>query len=220
NVKASLNKRSNVLQELMAQNATNGAGLLMLAVLTGKVHMLAYLATEMKARLGTTILAKQLRYEDDTERPLMFYAAASSLAMFRAAKKLVRDTIGRAGLTEQLRHRCARNMNLLMKASSDAEIFAEVWALAERARCLEELKEQRDFEGRNWILHAAEAGNLAVFKQLDGGPRVMYNLFSAVDSKGWSGFMYAARGKGDHNVDFLTMLCGMCFPDEKDPLLS
>ena len=172
------------------------------------------------SQLGTTILAKQLRYEDDTERPLMFYAAASSLAMFRAAKKLVRDTIGRAGLTEQLRHRCARNMNLLMKASSDAEIFAEVWALAERARCLEELKEQRDFEGRNWILHAAEAGNLAVFKQLDGGPRVMYNLFSAVDSKGWSGFMYAARGKGDHNVDFLTMLCGMCFPDEKDPLLS
>ena len=55
NVKASLNKRSNVLQELMAQNATNGAGLLMLAVLTGKVHMLAYLATEMKARVSAVL---------------------------------------------------------------------------------------------------------------------------------------------------------------------
>lgn len=171
-------------------------------------------------QLGTPLLAKQLRYEDDKETPLMFYAAKSSLSMFRAVRKLVRDTIGRAGLTEQLRHQCARGRNILMEASSDPDVFAEVWTLASRAGCLDELLEERDLEGRNWILHAAEAGNLAVFKQLDRGTREMYDLFSTEDVKGWSGFMYAARGKGDRNNDFLTMLCGMCFPEEKDPLLS
>lgn len=52
----------------------------------------------------------------------MFYAVASSPAMFHAVKRLVRDTIGRAGLIEQLRHNCAKGTNVLMKASKNQEV--------------------------------------------------------------------------------------------------
>lgn len=161
------------------------------------------------------LLAKHLRYKDDTGKPLMFFAARSSLVMFQAARKLVKDTIGGGGLVEQLRHHCVRGMNILMMAASAPDVFAEVRDLAEQSGCLEELLEGKDRGGRNWLFHAAEAGNLAVFKQLD--IRDIYTLFSAVDNNGWGGFMYAVRGK---NVEFFTMLCGLCFSDKRDSLLS
>lgn len=72
--------------------------------------------------MGTKLLARQLRYEDDKEETLMFYAAASTPAMFSAVKGLVRDTIGDAGLAEQLRHNSAMGVNVLMKASNDEEV--------------------------------------------------------------------------------------------------
>lgn len=52
NVDASLDKGSNVRQELMAQNAENGMGLLMLAVSTGKVYMLKHIVSEIKTRVS------------------------------------------------------------------------------------------------------------------------------------------------------------------------
>lgn len=73
-------------------------------------------------QLGTKLLARQLRFEDDKEETLMFYAVASSPAMFSAVKRLVMDTIGRAGLAEQLRHNCAKGANVLMKASNNKEV--------------------------------------------------------------------------------------------------
>lgn len=51
NVTASLDECSNVRQELMAQNAANGAGLLMLAVTTGKINILEFLASEIQRRV-------------------------------------------------------------------------------------------------------------------------------------------------------------------------
>lgn len=51
NVAASLKECSNVRQELMAQNAANGAGLLMLAVTTGKINILEFLASEIQRRV-------------------------------------------------------------------------------------------------------------------------------------------------------------------------
>ena len=72
--------------------------------------------------MGTKLLSRQLRFEDDTEETLMFYAAASSPEMFAVVKGLVQDTIGVAGLAEQLRHNCARGTNVLMKASNDEEV--------------------------------------------------------------------------------------------------
>lgn len=77
-------------------------------------------------QLGTTQLARQLRYEDDEEKPLVFYATASSLAMFQAVKKLIKETIGVAGLAEQLRHQCSQGTNVLMRACGDPEVFREV----------------------------------------------------------------------------------------------
>lgn len=74
--------------------------------------------------MGTKLLARQLRYEDDKEETLMFYAASSTPAMFSAVKRLVRDTIGDAGLAEQLRHNSAMEVNVLMKASNDEEVSA------------------------------------------------------------------------------------------------
>lgn len=163
------------------------------------------------------LLAKHLRYKDDTGKPLMFFAASSSLAMFEAARKLVRDTIGGGGLVEQLRHHCYRGMNILMVAASAPDVFAVVRDLAEQSGCLEELLEDEDRGGRNWVFHAAEAGNLVIFKHLDMKAGGVYGLFNTVDNNGWGGFMYAARGK---NVEFFTMLCGLCFADKKDSLLS
>ncbi len=55
----------------------------------------------------------------------MFYAAASSPEMFSAVKRLVRDTVGNAGLAEQLRHNCAGGTNVLMKASNDREVIMQ-----------------------------------------------------------------------------------------------
>lgn len=45
-------KRTNIRQELMAQNAVNGAGLLMLSVTTGNVVMLKRIAAEIKTRVS------------------------------------------------------------------------------------------------------------------------------------------------------------------------
>lgn len=167
-------------------------------------------------QLGTTLLARQLRYEDDDERPLMFYAAASSPEMFAAVKKLVKNTIGNAGLVEQLRHQCAKGENVMMRASNHSGVFTAVWALLERTGCLEELLEEQDKQGKSWVLHAAEVSNLAVFQKLDRGLAHVYSLFSATDRRGWSGFMYAARARGEHSTDFLSMLCGLCFAEIKD----
>lgn len=72
--------------------------------------------------MGTKLLSRQLRFEDDSEETLMFYAVASSPTMFSAVAGLVRDTIGNAGLAEQLRHNCARGTNVLMKASHDRAV--------------------------------------------------------------------------------------------------
>lgn len=54
-VRVALEKRSHALEELMAQNAANGMGLLMLAVTTNKVHMLEYVACEIKTRVSTSV---------------------------------------------------------------------------------------------------------------------------------------------------------------------
>lgn len=54
-VKASIMKRRYALEELMAQNAANGMGLLMLAVTTGNVDMLQHIAWELKTRVSTSV---------------------------------------------------------------------------------------------------------------------------------------------------------------------
>lgn len=56
NVAASLDECSNVRQELMAQNAANGAGLLMLAVTTGKINILEFLASEIQTRVSASLV--------------------------------------------------------------------------------------------------------------------------------------------------------------------
>lgn len=163
-------------------------------------------------QLGTTRLAKQLRYEDDDEKPLLFYAAAGKrLPMFHAVRQLVEDTIGLVGLAEQLRHQDAKGTNVLMQSCSDPEIFTEVWALLEQTCWLDELCQAKDKNGKSWVVHAAEAGNLAVFQKLGGLDTNA--LFSAADSRDWSGFQYAARGRGAFSLDFLSMLCGLCFAE-------
>ncbi|CAM9757421.1 unnamed protein product [Scytosiphon promiscuus] len=202
--------RYNPRSELMAKNAANGAGLLMLAVDMGEVSVFERLASAIKTRMGTKLLARQLRYEDDKEETLMFYAAASTPAMFSAVKGLVRDTIGDAGLAEQLRHNSAMGANVLMKASNNDEVFKEVWTLLDRTNCLQELMEDRDKEGKNWVLYAAEAGNLAVFHKTGYGSEGVYTQFSQADGRGWNGFMYAARGKGAHSAMFLATLRRLC----------
>lgn len=163
-------------------------------------------------QLGTTRLARQLRFEDDDEKPLLFYAAAGKcLPMFHAVRQLVEDTIGVVGLAEQLRHQDAQGTNVLMQSCSDPEIFTEVWALLDETCWLDELCQAKDKNGKSWVIHAAEAGNLATFQKLGG---LNTNaLFSATDSRDWSGFQYAARGRGPFSVDFLSMLCGLCFAE-------
>ena len=46
--------------------------------------------------------------------------------MFLAVKKLIKETIGVAGLAEQLRHQCTKGTNVLMRSSADPEVFREV----------------------------------------------------------------------------------------------
>lgn len=58
--------RSNVRQDLMAQNAENGAGLLMLAVSAGKVSMLRYLADAINKRVRASIRISWLSESDVT----------------------------------------------------------------------------------------------------------------------------------------------------------
>ena len=162
-------------------------------------------------------LAKQLRFEDDYKEPLMFYAAKSSPVMFEAVQKLVRDTIGEVGLTEQLRHRSARGIDILMKSCNDPITFGKVWDLLDQADCLEELlRDARDKDGKSWIHHAAEAGNRAAFPKLDNDLSSLLKEFSSEDSKGWSGVMYAARGQHESNESFLEELCGHAKPAD-DP---
>lgn len=162
-------------------------------------------------QLGKTLLARQLRYEDDEESPLMFYAASSSKDMFVAVKKLVRETIGVAGLAEQLRHQCAKGENVLMRASHDPDVFMEVWKLLERTDCLAELMGEEDKMGMSWVHHSAQAGNLSIFQKVE--LKDLYALFCLEDGRGWNGFMCAARGKGPRSLDFLSMLCGLCFAE-------
>lgn len=68
----------------------------------------------------------------------MLYAVASSPAMFSAAKRLVRDTIGRAGLIEQLRHNCAKGTNVLMEASKNQQVSVPAAGLLAERRCFKD----------------------------------------------------------------------------------
>lgn len=61
-VEACFNKHTNVRQELMAQNAVNGAGLLMLSVTTGNVSMLKRIASEIKTRVSVFLGLDEERY--------------------------------------------------------------------------------------------------------------------------------------------------------------
>lgn len=148
----------------------------------------------------------------------MFYAAKSTPWMFEAVRKMVKDTIGVVGLAEQLRHQCANGANVLMKASNSPGVFADVWELSRRMGCLDELREEYDKKGKNYVLHAAEAGNPAIFQKIssDEEPDV-YTLFSATDDKGWNGFMYAARGRGLHSTTFLRKLFEICDAQPVEP---
>lgn len=165
-------------------------------------------------------MAKQLRYEDDDKQPLIFYAAASSLEMFRVVKELLRDTIGIAGLAEQLRRRCVAGRNALMRVSSNTGVILEMRKLlgrteclkrVERVRgiirrnCLDELMEADDRDGKSWFLHAAAASNLDVLVKI----RLpnMYAICCASDRKGWNAFTHAARGQGERGSEFFAKLC-------------
>ena len=53
--RVALEKRSHVLEELMAQNAASGMGLLMLAVTKNNVAMLEYVACELKLRVSISV---------------------------------------------------------------------------------------------------------------------------------------------------------------------
>lgn len=136
--------------------------------------------------------------------------------MFQAVKKLIKETIGVAGLAEQLRHQCSKGTNVLMRASSDPEVFREVWALLERTRCLRELMDECDKDGKSWVLYAAEAGNPAVFDKIRAISEDVYTLFRKTDSRGWNGFMYAVRKRAPDNLDFLRMVCAACFASRAD----
>ena len=153
-------------------------------------------------------LAKQLRYVGDDDEPLMFYAAKSSPTMFEFVAGLVRDTIGEVGLVEQLRHRSAKRGNVLMEACINQRTFEKVWVLLEQADCLEELKAEIDSNGKSWIHYAAEAGNLTALSKFGSDLSAKQESLSAADNEGWSGFMYAARGRGDFNASFLETICG------------
>lgn len=133
----------------------------------------------------------------------MFYAAKSSPKIFSAAKRLVRDTIGEVGLVEQLKHRSAIGGTILMEACNNPGTFERAWRLLEQTGCLRELLGSKDEDDRSWILYAAEAGNLGALSKLENN----ISAFSSTDKKGWSGFMYAARGRGATNASFLKKIC-------------
>ncbi len=57
NVQDALRNSNNVKSELMAKNAANGAGLLMLAVSMGNVSVFELLASEVKKRVSESDLA-------------------------------------------------------------------------------------------------------------------------------------------------------------------
>lgn len=156
--------------------------------------------------MGTTRLAKQLRYEDDEKRPLLFYGL-KSVPMFFAVRERLLHTIGLAGLGDQLRHLDANECNVLMHACSDEGVFEMVWDILVYRGLIEKQKAEVDKDGRGWLLHAAEAGNIAVFRHLSRENATdSCALFGAVDNKGWSGFMYAARQKTGGKPAFLRQL--------------
>lgn len=133
----------------------------------------------------------------------MFYAAKSSPKMFSAAERLIRDTIGEVGLVEQLKHRSAIGGTILMEACNNPGTFEGAWALLKQTGCLRGLLDSKDENNRSWILYAAESGNLEALSK----PEIDISAFSSKDNEGWSGFMYAARGRGATNASFLEKIC-------------
>lgn len=86
-----------------------------------------------------------------------------------------------------------------------------MWDLLETNNCLDELKDDRDKEDRNWVLYAAEAGNLSVFHRFGQSLEDKRAQLETEDKRGWNGFMYAARGgRGVHGVRFLRELRQLC----------
>jgi len=63
NLQDALRNSTNVKSELMAKNAANGAGLLMLAVSMGNVSVFELLASEIKKRVRESDLAGSCRCE-------------------------------------------------------------------------------------------------------------------------------------------------------------
>lgn len=96
-----------------------------------------------------------------------------------------------------------------------SQIFEEVWELLERTEWLDENKQGRDKERKNWVLYAAEAGNLGIFDKL--GPRDLCAELETKDERGWNGFMYAVRGRGTNSVEFLNRLGDLCFSQAAGP---
>lgn len=123
--------------------------------------------TTQHDQLGTKLLARQMRFEDDQDKPLLFYAASSKRSsMLVAVRHLLQDTIGLVGLGDQVRHLDANEGNVLMQACNDPGAFEVVWELLESNGWLEEQLSATDRDGRGWLLHAAEAGNSAVLSKL------------------------------------------------------
>lgn len=165
-----------------------------------------FLAIADSVKVGTTRLAKQLRYEDDEKRPLLFYGL-KSVSMFFAVRERLMHTIGLAGLGDQLRHLDAKGRNVLMHACSDEGVFEMVWDILVYRGLIDKQKNEVDNEGKGWLLHASETGNIGVFRHLQGLPvQQACSLFEAVDKHGSSGFMYAARQKIGGKPAFLRQL--------------
>lgn len=149
--------------------------------------------------------------------------------MFLVVKELLRDTLGVAGLAEQLRRRYVAGRNALMKVSSNTGVLLEMQTLlarttcltrVERLRgitrssCLDELKKDKDQDGNSWFLHAAASSNLHVLETVC--PADMYAKCCASDRKGWNAFTYAARGQGKCGSDFVANLCEKCLNGQEN----
>ena len=93
--------------------------------------------------------------------------------------------------------------------------MAQVWALVERTRCLRELMDENDKDGKSWVLYAAEAGNPALFDKIRVMSEDVYTLFNKADKRGWNGFMYTVRRRTS-NLNFLKMVCAACFASRAD----
>lgn len=96
-----------------------------------------------------------------------------------------------------------------------------MWSLLERTHCLDELRDDSDKDGKNWVLYAAEFGNLGLFFRLGYRPEDIYAQLSAEDARGWNGFMYAARGRrrrggAAHSAEFLREVRKLCFSSPED----